>query len=163
MWAAVPERGGRVVATALAIALVGSLAPGVSTRAQERDAVRLAETPRRPPAATNDLDRMVKDLDLSLLHGPLGDSVAVPLGGTRFIRPYAAIGGSLGLARLDDPLDPYRNLSRGGDSTDLAAGFSWRLSDRFQLFGEYRFLSISPDPGSGDSDDQLHWGFSIRF
>jgi hypothetical protein len=162
MWRAGPERAGRLALVVLT-ALAACLAPGATPSAAGQDPIWLADASALPPATANQLDTLVKDLDLSLLRGPLGDSLVVPLGGTRLVRPYAAIGGGLGLARVNDPLDPYRNMSRRGESTDLAAGFSWKLSDRFQLFGEYRFLSISPEPGSGALDDQLQGGLSIRF
>jgi hypothetical protein len=161
MWRIHPDREGRLAAALLLTALASLLAPG-GVSAQGQDPIGLADSREVRPVGGNQLDALVKDLDLSLVHGPLGDSLVVPLGRSRLVRPYAAIGGALGLTRLDDPLDPYRDVSRRGDATDLAAGFSWKLSERLELFGEYRFLSINPAPGSG-SDDQLQGGLSIRF
>lgn len=170
MWAEIAERAPCVVAAALVAAMAGLLAPNTSVRAAEPDLTRLHDTYTVSTAATDQLARLVKDLGLSWLHGPLGDSLAVPLAGTGVIHPYAAIGGSLGLTRLNDPLVPYQNLSRLGDSTELGAGLSWKLTDRLEFFGEYRFLSIRPtpdDPGRSSSDpdanSQVQGGLSIRF
>jgi hypothetical protein len=164
----VSGRAIRVGATALVMALAGMLVPDGAARAGELQRALRPERQAEPPAVPGQLDRLVKDLGLSLLHGPLGSLLAVSLGTAREIRPYASIGGSPGLGRLDDPLDPHRDLSRLGDSTELGAGLSWRLGDRLELFGEYRFLSIRPsldDRGRSvrDPDDQLQGGLSIRF
>jgi hypothetical protein len=157
-------------AASVRLAVAALLLSAAAASAQAIDPSRFRDSPAGVPDAADQLTRVVKDLGLSLFPGPLGSSLVLPLGGTGVLRPYAAIGGTLGVTPFEDRLAPYENLARPGESAELGAGFSWRLTDRLELFGEYRFLSIRPasdDSGrstrDADSDTQIQGGLSIRF
>jgi hypothetical protein len=124
-------------------------------------------------------DVTVHDLHLSLLPRPGESTFRVPLSPGQWtlsgVLPYAALSprvlrsptdGLIGLAVPDR--ESLTDLSHG---LGLGAGFSWRLSDHLDLFGEYLFRTqpaggvpgtspvLRPDvEGTG-----LKGGFSIRF
>jgi opacity protein-like surface antigen len=88
------------------------------------------------------------------------------------LRPYLSVGSSFlvdGDAREAATL--YEdNVRAQRKSMDVGAGLAWRLSKRVELFGEYRFLRMNPDPSEAasgvlhrDVDGPfLKGGFSIR-
>jgi hypothetical protein len=118
-------------------------------------------------------------LDLSVVRDGAESTLRVPLAGrednrsqSRFV-PYLAVGASfLTDSSVRDSSVPYEDASRAQRSgMDMGAGLAWKLSNRLELFGEYRFLRMNPDPagavGSGilhrDTDGPfLKGGFTIR-
>lgn len=119
-------------------------------------------------------------IDLSVERDGAERSLRVPLAPReergalgRVVVPYLSVGsGSLGDSSIRDNTVPYENLSRGQRSgMDVGAGLAWKLSDRTELFGEYRFLRMNPDPAEAVGGGVLNrnvdgpylkGGFSIK-
>ena len=147
------------------LALVLAAALGVGTAAA-------GESPA-PEVATA---RSIPDLHLSISEVPGEMSVRVPLGSDGYrlyglLNPYLSLGSA---TVLDAPwtasLGPgLRRDLDGLDDVRLGAGMALPLSERAQLYGEYRFLRGRVDGGLGrgmlqrepDSSD-FRAGFSIR-
>jgi hypothetical protein len=116
-------------------------------------------------------------LDLSVVRDGTERTLRVPLApredaARAVLRPYLSVGSSFlvdGDAREAATL--YEdNVRAQRKSMDVGAGLAWRLSKRVELFGEYRFLRMNPDPSEAasgvlhrDVDGPfLKGGFSIR-
>jgi hypothetical protein len=115
-------------------------------------------------------DSLVRDGAESTLRVPLSrdDSRAAAR-----LLPYLSVGSTF---PSDDPrsaptsvYEDLRSPTRRG--MDVGAGLSWRLGERVELFGEYRFLRVNPDPteaiGGGVlrrdvEGPYLKGGFSIK-
>ena len=118
-------------------------------------------------------------LDLSVVREGSESTLRVPLAGRednrpeRRLIPYLTVGSSfLTDSSIRDSAVPYEDATRQQQSgMDMGAGLAWKVSKRLELFGEYRFLRMNPDPtgpaGGGvlhrDTDGPfLKGGFSIR-
>jgi hypothetical protein len=119
-------------------------------------------------------------LDLSVERDGAERSLRVPLAPRedsralgRVVVPYLSVGSTTQVdSSLRDNTVPYENVARGQRSgMDMGAGLAWKVSDRMELFGEYRFLRMNPDPaeavGGGvlnrDVDGPyLKGGFTIK-
>jgi hypothetical protein len=127
------------------------------------------------PAAAGDRVA-IPDLHLSVIDQPGETSVRLPLGADPgvldgMLSPYLSLGATTPLARpLDETLPPgLRRDTQGLDDVRMGAGLAIPLSQRTQLYGEYRFLRGRLDSGVGrsviqrepDSAD-FRAGFSIR-
>jgi len=127
------------------------------------------------PSPFTNLDlSVVRDGPESALRVPLapGADARDPARFGRFV-PYVSVGASLlapdGGRDATSPLyEDARNPRKG---MDVGAGLAWKLFERVELFGEYRFLRVNPDPtdsaGSGafrrDLDGPtLKGGLNIR-
>src|SRR5262249_43366657 len=123
------------------------------------------------------VSRSFPDLRLSVSDMPGETTLRVPLSSENamlygLLSPYLSLGASTSLSMPWNSTLPssLRNDSEGLESDlRLGAGFALPLSDRAQLYGEYRFLRGRLDPGVGqgllqrepDSGD-FRAGFSIR-
>lgn len=135
-----------------------------------------------PPKAADSTLSPFGYLDLSVVRDGTESALRVPLtrgedarDSARFGRfvPYVSVGANLlGLdSGRDAPgllFEDARNPRKG---MEVGAGVAWRLFERVELFGEYRFLHVNPDPaesaGSGlfrrDLDGPtLKGGINIR-
>ena len=87
-------------------------------------------------------------------------------------RPYAAVGPRVH-TDVEAPSGlavPMRETDQFAQGVGVGAGMSWHLSDRLELFGEYKLLDMG---GRGRQDDALgrrdvetpglKGGLSIRF
>lgn len=97
------------------------------------------------------------NLDLSVVRDGTESALRVPLGPgeeprdpARFGRfmPYVSVGASLfapdsGRDATSPLYEDTRNPRKG---MDVGAGLAWKLFERVELFGEYRFLHVNPDP-----------------
>ncbi len=128
------------------------------------------------PAPESPVARSIPDLHLSISEVPGEMSVRLPLGSDAYrlyglLSPYLSLGSA---TVLDAPwaatLAPgLRRDTDGLDDLRLGAGMALPLSERAQLYGEYRFLRGRIDGGIGrgmlqrepDSSD-FRAGFSIR-
>jgi hypothetical protein len=149
----------------LALALVLSAVLGV-------DGAAAGESAAPEPATA----RSIPDLHLSISEVPGEMSVRLPLGSDGYrlyglLNPYLSLGSA---TVLDAPwtatLAPgLRRDADGLDDVRLGAGIALPLSERAQLYGEYRFLRGRVDGSLGhgmlqrepDSSD-FRAGFSIR-
>jgi hypothetical protein len=137
--------------------------------------VTLWAAPWASPAAAGD-PVAIPDLHLSVVDQPGETSVRLPLGSDPNVlygalSPYLSLGATTPLARpMDDTLPPgLRRETQGLDDVRMGAGLAIPLSERTQLYGEYRFLRGRLDSGVGrsviqrepDSGD-FRAGFSIR-
>ena len=148
---------------ALALMLSAALGAGAA----------VAEEPSAPEAAAA---HSIPDLHLSISEVPGETSIRVPLGSDGY-RLYGILNPYLSLRSatvLDAPwaatLAPgLRRDVDGLEDVRLGAGMALPLSERTQLYGEYRFLRGRIDGGLGrsmlqrepDSSD-FRAGFSIR-
>lgn len=148
-------------------------------------AVFLTALPALWPAAALAVDgaddpaaaiRPIPDLHLTISEVPGETTVRVPLAAPGYrlyglLSPYLSLGSATTLtvpwsARLAPGL---QRDTDGLDDVRLGAGLALPLSDRTQLYGEYRFLRGRIDSGTGrsllqrepDSSD-FRAGFSIR-
>jgi hypothetical protein len=119
-------------------------------------------------------------LDLSVVRDGTESTLRVPLAprddarAASRIVPYLSVGSSFlvggdareGSATLYE--DTVRAQRKG---MDVGAGLAWRISNRLELFGEYRFLRMNPDPAESVGAGFLHrdvdgpflkGGFQIR-
>jgi len=125
-----------------------------------------------PPASAISLP----DLHLSLSELPGETSLRLPLASENYVlygllSPYLSLGSNSALAVPGgSPLAPgLRRDTDGLDGLRLGAGFTVPLSERAQLYGEYRFLHgrLDTEAGRGllqrepDSAD-FRAGFSMR-
>jgi len=148
---------------ALALMLSAALGAGAA----------VAEEPSAPEAAAT---RSIPDLHLSISEVPGEMSVRMPLGSDGYrlyglLNPYLSLGSATVLeAPWAATLAPgLRRDVDGLDDVRLGAGVALPLSERTQLYGEYRFLRGRVDSGLGrsmlqrepDSSD-FRAGFSIR-
>src|SRR5262245_24267799 len=132
------------------------------------DPVPAAATSPTPPI---DLS-VVRDGSESTLRVPLApreDSRAIG----RLVVPYLSVGSTfLTDSNIRDSGVPYEDMSRAQKSgMDMGAGLAVKLSKRVELFGEYRFLRMNPDPTEAVGGGVLHrdvdgpylkGGFSIK-
>jgi hypothetical protein len=130
-----------------------------------------AEQPTAP------VSRSVPDLRLSVSDTPGETTLRVPMSSENallygLLSPYLSLGANTSLNMPWNPALPssLRNDPEGPESDlRLGAGVALPLSDRAQLYGEYRFLRGHLDSGVGrgllqrepDSTD-FRAGFSIR-
>ncbi|HTK92332.1 MAG TPA: hypothetical protein VL948_19025 [Verrucomicrobiae bacterium] len=127
-----------------------------------------------PAAATSP----TPPLDLSVVRDGSERTLRVPLASRDESRaigrlvPYLSLGSSfLSDSSIRDSGVPYEDMSRAQKSgMDMGAGVAVKVSKRMELFGEYRFMRMNPDPteavGGGvlrrDVDGPyLKGGFSI--
>ncbi|HET9855071.1 MAG TPA: hypothetical protein VFR53_08445 [Methylomirabilota bacterium] len=119
---------------------------------------------------------LVPDLRLSIAETPGEASVRLPLAADNhalygLLSPYVSLGSSttLGVPWAASLPPGLRRDTDGVDDVRVGAGMSVPLSERTQLYGEYRFLRGRLDAGVGrgllqresDSAD-FRAGFSIR-
>ncbi len=157
-------RTGRIAVAALALFLPTVWA-GVALAADS--------PPADPPVAA--ISRSIPDLHLSISEVPGETTVRLPLASEsllyRFLSPYLSLASSTSLGVPWNP-PPAPGLRRETDSLDdvrLGAGMAVPISERVQLYGEYRFLRGRLESGVGrsllqrepDSAD-FRAGFSIR-
>ena len=87
--------------------------------------------------------------------------------------PYLSVGSTfLTDSSIRDHSVPYENMARGQKSgMDMGAGVAVKISKSVELFGEYRFLRMNPDPTESLGAGVLHrdvegpalkGGFTIR-
>lgn len=159
-----------------AACLLGGLAAGPALAAPES---LLGLSFLDPVAAAAPAPSLLGGLDLSVARDGSESTLRVPLSRddsrsvARFL-PYLSVGSTFpadGDPR-SAPGSVYENLrdpARRG--MDVGAGVSWRVGERVELFGEYRFLRVNPDPteaiGGGllrrdVEGPYLKGGFSIR-
>ena len=166
-------------------ALLAAGAFSAHASAQEARSSDAADASDSRAAVTTDrpgLDTVLHDLQLNqfALGARLSDNtVKLPLSSNDWtlsgLRPYAALSprvlrapgeGLLGLAAPDR--EAVEDLNHG---LGLGAGFSWRLSDHLDVFGQYLFR-VQPTGGIPNSNPLLRpdadgsglkGGFSIRF
>jgi hypothetical protein len=133
-----------------------------------------ADTPATgSPAGTI---RPIPDLHLSISETPGETTVRVPLASESYrlyglLSPYLSLGSAttLGVPWNASLVPGLQRDTDGLDDVRLGAGMALPLSDRAQLYGEYRFLRGRIDGGAGrsllqrepDSSD-FRAGFSIR-
>ncbi len=118
----------------------------------------------------------IPDLHLSISEAPGEVSVRLPLAGDGhllygLLSPYVSLGSSTTLGVPWAPALPpgLRRDTDGLEDVRLGAGMAVPLSERAQLYGEYRFLRGRLDAGAGrgllqrepDPAD-FRAGFSIR-
>lgn len=129
-----------------------------------------------PTAATS--PSLLGALDLSVVRDGPESTLRVPLTrddarATGRLSPYLSVGSGFltdesragGTPLYEDLRIPaHRGM-------DVGAGLAWRLRERVELFGEYRFLRVNPDPTDAIGGGLLHrdvegpylkGGFSIR-
>ena len=134
-----------------------------------------ADGPAADPS-TPSISSAVPDLRLSVSEVPGETSLRLPLSSENYLlhgllSPYLSLGSSTALgAPWNSTLTPgLRRDTDGLDDVRLGAGFALPLSERAQMYGEYRFLRGRLDAGAGrgllqrepDSAD-FRAGFSIR-
>lgn len=110
-------------------------------------------TPTPSPFSYLDIS-VVRDGTESALRMPLapGDDARDSARFSRFV-PYLSVGANLlGLDSGRDATGPLfedaRNPRKG---VEVGAGVAWKLFERVELFGEYRFLHVNPDPADAAS------------
>jgi hypothetical protein len=132
-----------------------------------------ADAPESPAGTI----RAISDLHLSISETPGETTVRVPLASESYrlyglLSPYVSLGSATTLGVPWSASRAAPGLQRETDGLDdvrLGAGMALPLSDRAQLYGEYRFLRGRIDGGAGrsllqrepDSSD-FRAGFSIR-
>jgi len=136
-------------------------------------AVALAVDAADDPAAAI---HPIPDLHLSISEVPGETTVRVPLAAQGYrlyglLSPYLSLGAAttLGVPWSASLAPGLKRDTDGLDDVRLGAGMALPLSDRTQLYGEYRFLRGRIDSGTGrsllqrepDSSD-FRAGFSIR-
>ena len=119
---------------------------------------------------------LIPDLHLSISETPGETTVRVPLASESYrlyglLSPYLSLGSAttLGVPWNASLVPGLQRDTDGLDDVRLGAGMALPLSDRAQLYGEYRFLRGRIDSGAGrsllqrepDSSD-FRAGFSIR-
>jgi hypothetical protein len=133
-----------------------------------------------PVPAASTSPTFLDTLDLSVVRDGTESTLRVPLAprddarAASRIVPYLSVGSSFivdGDAR-DRAATLYEDTVRAQrKSMDVGAGLAWRISNRLELFGEYRFLRMSPDPAESIGGGLLHrdvdgpflkGGFQIR-
>jgi hypothetical protein len=148
-------------------------------------AVFLTALPALWPAAALAVDgaddpvaaiRSIPDLHLTISEVPGETTVRVPLAAQGYrlyglLSPYLSLGAAttLGVPWSASLAPGLKRDTDGLDDVRLGAGLALPLSDRTQLYGEYRFLRGRIDSGTGrsllqrepDSSD-FRAGFSIR-
>ncbi len=179
------DRGliGRVLATAVTLAsLVAPLAaPATAAEPGEVRSQSGAEAETASPSGRSAaLAALAHELGLSLFGSASDATLRVPLAArgempVGKIQPYAAISPRLSPAEADAVVAgfPSRDLSPStAPSVDMGAGLSWHLTDRVDLFGQYRLLLLRPAPADSvggrpakrDAEEPaLRGGFSVRF
>jgi hypothetical protein len=154
---------------------VGRLAMAVLLGSALWTGTALAADPPAGEAAAS-ISRSIPDLHLSISEVPGETTVRVPLASESYLlygllSPYLSLGSTsaLGVPWNAARLPALRRDPDGLDDVRLGAGMALPLSERAQLYGEYRFLRGRLDPGAGrsllqrepDSAD-FRAGFSIR-
>lgn len=76
----------------------------------------------------------------------------------RVVVPYLSVGATAQSdSSIRDNTVLYENVVRGQRSgMDMGAGVAWKLSERMELFGEYRFLRMNSDPAEAVGSGVLH-------
>ncbi len=90
---------------------------------------------------------VVRDGTESALRVAPGEDPRDPARFGRFV-PYVSVGSSL-LAPDSgrDPRSPlYEDARNPRKGMEVGAGLAWKLFERVELFGEYRFLQVNPAP-----------------
>ena len=139
----------RLLRALVAAALLGVLAAGPATAEPES----LQGLSFLDPAPASTPTPPLGGLDLSVVRDGTESTLRVPLSrddsraAARLV-PYLSVGSTF---PSDDPrstptsvYEDLRNPTRRG--MDVGAGLTWRLGERVELFGEYRFLRVNPDP-----------------
>jgi hypothetical protein len=119
----------------------------------EESGLSFIDSPKAAEASSSPFSYLdisvVRDGTESALRMPLalGEDVREPARFGRFV-PYLSVGANLlGLDSGRDATGPLfedaRNPRKG---MAVGAGVAWRLFERVELFGEYRFLHVNPDP-----------------
>lgn len=128
-----------------------------------------------PAAATSP----TPPIDLSVVRDGSESTLRVPLAPREDSRaigrlvPYLSVGSTfLTDSSIRDSGVPYEDMSRTQKSgMDMGAGLAVKVSKRVELFGEYRFLRMNPDPTEAVGGGVLHrdvdgpylkGGFSIK-
>jgi hypothetical protein len=102
-------------------------------------------------------------LDLSVVRDGTESALRVPLLARgedardsarvgRFV-PYVSVGANLlGLdGGRDAPGPLFEDARNPRKGMEVGAGVAWKLFERVELFGEYRFLHVNPDPAESAS------------
>ena len=96
-------------------------------------------------------------LDLSVVRDGTERALRVPLAPAddardparfgRFV-PYVSVGASLFLPDIgrDTTSSLYEDARNPRKGMEVGAGVAWKIFERVELFGEYRFLHVNPDP-----------------
>jgi hypothetical protein len=165
----------------LSSSLIGVMALNHPVAAEETprpDPLATGQATSAPPPDKSFLDALAKDLGLSLSRSS-EFNLTLPLSPSQWtlggLRPYAVVSprvwrpvseGTTGLATPERETEA--DLSHG---LGLGAGLTWRLSNRFDLFGQYLFRA-NPSGNSPAGNPTLRpdldvpglkGGFSIRF
>src|SRR5499426_1946321 len=128
-----------------------------------------------PAAATSP----TPPLDLSVVRDGSESTLRVPLAPREDSRaigrliPYLSVGSTfLTDSSIRDSGVPYEDMSRAQKSgMDMGAGLAVKVTKNVELFGEYRFLRMNPDPTEAVGGGVLHrdvdgpylkGGFSIK-
>ena len=110
-------------------------------------------TPTPSPFSYLDIS-VVRDGTESALRMPLapGDDARDSARFSRFV-PYLSVGANLlGLDSGRDATGPlFENARNPRKGVEVGAGVAWKLFERVELFGEYRFLHVNPDPADAAS------------
>src|ERR1700687_855326 len=137
--------------------------------------ITIASSTTKPVAMVSDAPGS-PNLHLSISETPGETTVRVPLASESYrlyglLSPYLSLGSAttLGVPWNSSLVPGLQRDTDGLDDVRLGAGMALPLSDRAQLFGEYRFLRGRIDSGAGrsllprepDSSD-FRAGFSIR-
>jgi hypothetical protein len=118
-------------------------------------------------------------VDLSVVRDGAESTLRVPLAPREDSRaigrlvPYLSVGSTfLTDSSIRDSGVPYEDMSRAQKSgMDMGAGIAVKVSKSVELFGEYRFLRMNPDPTEAVGGGVLHrdvegpylkGGFSIK-
>ena len=128
-----------------------------------------------PAAATSP----TPPIDLSVVRDGTESTLRVPLTPRQDSRaigrlvPYLSVGSTfLTDSSIRDNAVPYEDMARTQKSgMDMGAGVAVKVTKNVELFGEYRFLRMNPDPTEAVGGGVLHrdvdgpyvkGGFSIR-
>jgi len=156
MWAMV---GGWVLSFGLlAGAILALTAPPASAGWLEDSGLSFID----PPKAADSTPSPFSYLDISVVRDGTESALRMPLApgedardSARFGRfvPYVSVGASLleqetGRDATGPPFEDARNPRKG---VEIGAGVTWKLFERVELFGEYRFLNVNPDPAESAS------------
>lgn len=115
-----------------------------------------------PPKAADSTPSPFSYLDVSVVRDGTESALRMPLApgddardSARFSRfvPYLSVGANLlGLDSGRDATGPlFENARNPRKGVEVGAGVAWKLFERVELFGEYRFLHVNPDPADAAS------------
>jgi hypothetical protein len=163
----------------LALSICGLVAlPAAGAAAEMAYLEGLSFLDSGPAAATS--PSAFDALNLSVVRDGTERTLRVPLvpredarAASRIV-PYLSVGSSFlvdgdtrdaGVPLYEDTVRAQRK------GMDVGAGLAWRITNRLELFGEYRFLRMNPDPAESVGGGLLHrdvdgpflkGGFQIR-